>query len=72
MPNQHQTPPSYDDLLAERDRLMQHNAQLISELCEVRAAAAEYWQVVESVACGETMQCVVCGKQHPCCCDKGR
>jgi hypothetical protein len=50
-------------LRLEVDRLKKENAQL-------RARVEEVWGVVEAVATGEKLQCVTCGKNHPCECDK--
>lgn len=35
-----------------------------------KSKAQSNWDIVETVALGEKLECEVCGKYHPCCCDK--
>jgi malate/lactate dehydrogenase len=48
--------PTYAELLAERDRLLKENARLVEELSKEAARADNNWEVLESVACGETIE----------------
>lgn len=56
-------------LLGENLRLQQENRIYRQQIDDLRAQLAAYWQTVEDVACGATIDCVVCGQSKPCKCD---
>lgn len=62
--------PSYGELRELCERLMRENARLERKLEEAENRSSMFWDVVETVACGEKMECAVCGKLKPCMCDK--
>lgn len=43
---------------------------LVNELAELRQKVTDNWSIVEDVAIGSQMECVVCGGLKPCMCDK--
>lgn len=47
-----------------------HVIALVNEISSIRGKNAETWTALESVCIGEKMTCEVCGKYHPCMCDK--
>jgi hypothetical protein len=54
--------PSYAELWMENQSLKLHLSAALSR-------ANENWDIVESIACGETISCPTCNKRKPCLCD---
>lgn len=43
--------PTYNDLLAEKNRLLKENAKLIDELARARIPDKQLWGTLEDVCC---------------------
>lgn len=43
--------PTYNDLLAEKNRLLKENAKLIDELARARIRDKQLWGTLEDVCC---------------------
>jgi flagellar biosynthesis regulator FlaF len=57
--------------LKEKNReLVGRNVDLLDALEEANRRAETYWNTVETIACGETLECPICQKRKPCLCDK--
>jgi regulator of replication initiation timing len=56
-------------LVGENLRLQYENRTLRAQVDELRDKTKAYWDCVEAVACGETIDCVTCGQPKPCQCD---
>jgi hypothetical protein len=43
--------PNYNELLAEKNRLVRENAKLIDELAKTRIKDHDLWKTIEDVCC---------------------
>ena len=50
------------------DQMLEYIAYLEEALKEANRRADDNWGILESVACGEGLECPSCGKQRPCLC----
>lgn len=57
-------------VVGENMRLQWENRALKQQVDELRAKVQDYWETVEDIATGATIDCVTCGKPKPCLCDK--
>lgn len=55
-----------DLILACRDEIRGHK----DEIRMLQDKAQSNWDILETVAIGEKLECSACGKFHPCLCDK--
>lgn len=49
--------------------LLAENEALRAEVEALKAQVQSTWDIVEAVACGETLECPTCNKRKPCLCD---